>query len=196
MASNDPYSKNPYSNNPYAPSKASMSARSNNAEVSSEVSVWRDGKTVVTLPDASLPNRCVKCNAPADPPTKERTVYYVHPAVYLLFLAGFLILLIVYLVVRKKAEVNPGLCEQHKKSRAMAIAGAWICCLVGLFCLFAGIGGDKGGMIGFGLLLLVASIVVGMIWGRLIHVKKITKEEVRLGGFSSEYLDDLPDYPY
>jgi len=191
MASHDPYSRNPY-----APSKASLGARSAPAEVSSEVSVWRDGKTVVTLHGASLPSRCVKCNAPADPPTKERTMYWVHPAVYLLLLAGALILLIVYLIVRKKAEVNPGLCEAHKKSRAMAIAGAWLACLGGLFCLFAGIGGNSGGTITFGFLMILASIVIGMVWGRMIHVKKITKDEVRLGGFSSEYLDSLPEYPY
>jgi hypothetical protein len=183
------------SHNPYAPSKASLDSRSGAAEVTSDVSVWRDGNVVVTLHDASLPARCVKCNAPAEPPTKERTMYWVHPAVYLLFLAGILILLIVYLVVRKKAEVNPGLCEAHKKRRLAAQAGAWFTFLGGLFAIFGGVSQDLAGVSIFGVLLLVAAIVIGMTWGRLVYVKKITKEEVRLGGCSAAYLDALPDYP-
>jgi hypothetical protein len=183
------------SHNPYAPSKASLGSRSGKADVSSDVSVWRDGKTVVTLHDASLPPRCVKCNAPADHPTKERTLYWVHPAVYLLLLAGFLILLIVYLVVRKKADVNPGLCERHKKYRLGALAYGWLGFFGGLLLSFAGGAADSSAVMVLGLLMMISAIVVGMIWGRLIYVKKITKDEVRLGGFSSDYLDELPDYP-
>ena len=119
MASNDPHA-----HNPYAPSRASLSRQAATAEVSSDVSVWREGKVVVALPDAPLPARCVKCNAPADPPTKARTLYWMHPALYLLIFTGLLILLIVYLVVRKKADVNPGLCAAHKKRRLGALAPA------------------------------------------------------------------------
>jgi hypothetical protein len=189
MASHDPNS-----HNPYAPSKASLGTRSGSADVSSDVSVWRDGKTVVTLHGASLPARCVKCNAPADQPTKERTVYWVHPAVYLLLLAGFLILLIVYLIVRKKAEVNPGLCEAHKKRRVFAIIYTWFAFLGGLFGMIAGASNGSGAVGIFSFLVFLSAIVVGMAWGRLIHVKKITPDEVRLGGFSTEYLAQLPEY--
>lgn len=190
MVSNDPYSRNPY-----VPSRASLASRTAKADVSSEVSVWRDGRTVVTLHDASLPDRCVKCNAPADPPTKERALYWVHPAVYLLIFAGGLILLIVYLVVRKKADVNPGLCDAHKKRRLGALAYGWLGFFGGFLLAILGGSGNSGGAVLLGLFLMVSAIVVGMIWGRLVHVKKITKDEVRLGGFSSDYLDDLPDYP-
>jgi hypothetical protein len=183
------------SHNPYAPSKASLAARSGLPEVSSDVSVWRDGKTVVTLHDAALPARCVKCNEPADQPTKERTLYWVHPAVYLLFLVAPIILLIVYLIVRKKAEVNPGLCETHKKRRLGALAYGWLGFFGGFMLAIVGGSADSGAAVTLGLFLMVSSIVVGMIWGRLIHVKKITPDEVRLGGFSPEYLDELPDYP-
>ena len=182
------------SHNPYAPSKASLAARAGKADVSSEVSVWRDGKTVVTLHDASLPPRCVKCNEPADQPTKERTLYWVHPAIYLLFFAGGLILLIVYLVVRKKAEVNPGLCDDHKKRRLGALAYGWLGFFVGFFIAIGGGSSDTPGVMVLGLLMMVSAIVVGMIWGRLIYVKKITRDEVKLGGFASAYLDELPDY--
>ena len=147
------------------------------------------------LLDASLPARCVKCNKPADPPIKERTLYWVHPAVYLLILAGFIILLIVYLVVRKKAEVNPGLCEEHKKRRIMGLLYGWLGFFGGLTMMIAGAAAEKGGVAILGLLIMISAIVVGMIWGRLIYVKKVTKDEMRLGGFSSDYLDDLPDYP-
>ena len=188
-------SNNPYSNNPYAPSRASLATRSVTAEVSSEVSVWRDGKAVVALPDASLPPRCVKCNEPADQPTKERTLYWVHPAVYLLIFAGGLILLIVYMVVRKKADVNPGLCDAHKKRRLGALAYGWLGFFGGFLLACIGGAADSGGSVLLGLFLMVSAIIVGMIWGRLIHAKKITPDEIRLGGFSSEYLDDLPVYP-
>ena len=122
-------------------------------------------------------------------------MYWVHPAVYLLLLAGFIILLIVYLVVRKKAEVNPGLCETHKKRRLIGLLYGWLGFLAG-FCI-AILGGSShtpAAMV-FGLLMMISAIVVGMLWGRLIYVKKITQDEVRLGGFSADYLDDLPDYP-
>jgi hypothetical protein len=182
------------SHNPYAPSQASLGSRAGKTDVSSEVSVWRDGKTVVTLHDASLPSRCVKCNEPADQPTKERTLYWVHPAVYLLILAGGLILLIVYLVVRKKAEVNPGLCDAHKKRRLGALAYGWLGFFGGFFLAIAGGSSDSPGVLWLGLLMMISAIVVGMVWGRLIYVKKITKDEVKLGGFSAAYLDELPDY--
>src|ERR1044071_5985350 len=104
----------PHGHNPYAPSRASLATRSAPAEVSSEVAVWREGSTVVARTDAPLPARCVKCNAPAAQPTKERLLYWVHPAIYLLLFAGGLVLVIVYMVIRKKAQVNPGLCDAHK----------------------------------------------------------------------------------
>ena len=181
--------------NPYAPSKASLATGSGTAAVSSDVSVWRDGNAVVTLHDASLPARCVKCNKPADQPTKERTLYWVHPAIYLLFLAGAIILLIVYLVIRKKAVVNPGLCEQHKKRRIIGLLCGWLGFFGGFVVALLGMVSSTGGAALLGLLIMISAIVMGMLWGRLVYVKKITDDEVRLGGFSSAYLDKLPRYP-
>jgi hypothetical protein len=181
--------------NPYAPSKASLAVRATPSAVDSEVRVWREGKTVVSMHDASLPQRCVKCNAPAHQPTKVRAVYWVNPLLYLVLLVSPLILIIVYYVVRKKADVDPGLCEAHKKRRVYGIAGAWLSFLGGLALIGGGIASDSPGAALFGVLLLVVAIVLGMTFGRLIYVKKITKDEVRLGGFTAAYLDELPDHP-
>jgi hypothetical protein len=180
--------------NPYAPSKASMAARATASAVDSEARVWREGKTVVALQDASLPRRCVKCNEPADQPTKVRSLYWVHPALYLLLFGGALILLIVYFIVRKKADVDPGLCEKHKKRRLFALAYGWLGFFVGLGMLIT-VGTNDPAFIWLGLLLIISAIVVGMAMGRLVWAKKITKEDVRLGGFCKAYLEELPEYP-
>ena len=190
MSSSDPYSRNPY-----APSKASLTSNAGKAEVSSEISVWREGKTVIALQDAPLPPRCVKCNAPADPPSKVRTLYWVHPAVYLTVLAGGLILVIVYLAIRKKAEVDPGLCETHKKRRLFALTYGWLGFFGGFLIAILGGGAHSGGAALLGIFLMISAIVVGMAMGRLIYAKKIDKDEVKLGGFCADYLDDLPHYP-
>jgi peptidoglycan/LPS O-acetylase OafA/YrhL len=183
--------------NPYAPSKATMAGRTTKTAMDTEVRVWCDGgKTVVMLHGASLPHRCIKCNEPAQEPTKSRTLYWIHPALFLLlFVGGWLILLIVYYVVRKRAEVNPGLCERHKKRRTMALGIGWTLSIFGLFMIFAAIGGDTPGPALVGALLLLVAIIVGMSMGRLVYARKVTKDEIRLGGFGKEYLDSLPGYP-
>ena len=183
------------SHNPYAPSKASLGAGAGNTTVSSEPTAWRDGRVLVTLQDSSLPPRCVRCNAPADLPTRMRTLYWVNPFLHLLLLISPLILVIVYYVVRKKAEVDPGLCELHKKRRTQGIIAAWVACLGGFGLVFAGVSADVPAFAVMGLLLLIAAIVIGIFAGRLVFAKKITPDEVRLGGVCRAYLDELPEYP-
>jgi hypothetical protein len=122
-------------------------------------------------------------------------LYWVHPALYLLFFAGALILIIVYMVVRKKADVDPGLCAEHKKRRLLGLTLGWLGSFGGFALLVGGIASDSGSLALAGLLMIIGAIVIGMAWGRLIWARKITKEEVRLGGFCADYLDDLPQYP-
>jgi len=179
--------------NPYAPSKASLESRTSATDVSSEVRVWRDGKSVVALHDAHLPARCVKCNAPADQPTRVRTVYWHHPALYILFFLWLFVYIIVALIVRKKAEVDPGLCAHHKRRRWIVITLAWLSPVAGIALIIGA--EDYPGVVGFASLLILAAIIVGIVLGRVVYAKKITKDEVRLGGFCRAYLDDLPDYP-
>jgi hypothetical protein len=183
------------SHNPYAPSKASLGARSIAPAAGAEVSVWRDRNIVVMRHDASLPSRCVKCNEPAELPTKVRTVYYAHPTIYLLFLLNFLILLIVYMIVRKKADIDPGLCAQHRQRRILGLTLGWLGFLAGTLLLILGAAGSSMPMAIIGLLLLIGAIVAGMAWGRLVWAKKIDKDEVRLGGCCAAYLVELPEYP-
>ena len=123
--------------NPDAPSKASLGDGPSGG--TGRVAAWRDGNVVVMLAGGEIPHRCVKCNEPADEPTKERTLYWYNPWLYLLVLISILVFAIVALIVRKKAVVSAGLCADHKRRRRTALIVAWIGVLAGTLLLLLGV---------------------------------------------------------
>ena len=178
--------------NPYAPSKASL--KSNPAPIGGETA-WCDGNQIVMMPGGSLPHRCVKCNEPAAEPTKTRKVYWHHPALYLLVLGYALLYIIVALIVRKTAEINPGLCEEHNKKRLMWIAIGWIGALSGLFVVpFLGalIGADGGLWALFCIAWFLGFAITGTVKARILYPKKIDSNYARLKGADDRYLASLP----
>ncbi len=77
----------------------------------------RKGKQLVVELGAVFPDRCLKCNAPAEGFKKRFNVSWHHPALYLLVLLGLLIYVIVALVVRKTARLDIPLCPRHRALR-------------------------------------------------------------------------------
>ena len=90
-----------------------------------------------------MPDRCVKCKAPATGFRLKRQLHWHHPAIYILVLVSILIYVIVVLIVRKKAVLHVGLCETHRTQRKWTIAGCWLAALLGVVALVAGIGGGS-----------------------------------------------------
>jgi hypothetical protein len=185
--------------NPYAPSRASLEAdNSTRPGHRLSESVWREGKVLIMVPDSTLPDRCVKCNQPADEPTKARKVYWHHPAVYLLVLINVLLYAIVGVIVRRRAVVAPGLCAEHKKRRRMAILLGWVGFITGIALLTWGfrdstVGG--GQFLVTGILLVLLSILASIILARIVYAQKIDRSYVRLKGCGPEFLDTLPRFP-
>ncbi len=181
--------------NPYAPSRASLNLTEPvaTAGVGAGNTVWRDGDLLVTLIGAEMPSRCVKCNAPADQPTKARKIYWHHPALYVLVLFNVLIYAIIAAVIRKRVFVSAGLCKEHKKRRRIAMTIAWTGALSGIVLVFVGMGsslGVWGALLGF--LLILGSIIEGLIGGRIVYARKIDKNYVCLKGCGLAFLDSLP----
>jgi hypothetical protein len=174
--------------NPYAPPKASLEPTGNG-------NCWRDGKVLVMLADTPLPHRCIKCNAPAVTPVKKRKVYWHHPALYLLLLVNVIIYAVVALIVRRTATVAPGLCPEHRKRRLLGLWLGWGGSLAGLALFFFGLSVDKTPLILVGPLLIVAAIVGGIVFARVVYPQRIEKDYVRLKGCSEEFLASLPDFP-
>jgi hypothetical protein len=76
---------------------------------------WRDGKRVVMDRNAVLPDRCFKCNEPANGYRRAENLTYVPTSRQLMFGVWS------YLDA-KRASVEIGLCDRHRRSRARTVA--------------------------------------------------------------------------
>lgn len=178
--------------NPYAPSAASLAGAAVNPTDSG--GTWRDGKILVLSREASLPPRCVKCNEPADEPTKMRKVYWHTPWLYVLALLNLILYAIVVAIVRKKATVAPGLCSTHKKRRRMGIAAGWTLLIAGFALIGIGIADQQSVVIPGGILMVLAAVLVSAIATRILRPNRIDAQYVRLRGCGPEFLDSIPPF--
>jgi Zn-finger in Ran binding protein and others len=101
--------------------------------------IWREGSTLVMSKDASLPDHCVKCDAPANGYRLKRNLTWHHPALYLLLLMAWLIYLIVSMIVRKRATVYLGLCRAHYEKRRNFLIGGFVALAVSFVVIFLAI---------------------------------------------------------
>ncbi len=172
--------------NPFAPPSAPLAG-------STGAGLWRDRNMVVVSRGGQFPARCVKCNLPASAPAKVRKAYWHHPAIYLLALLSPLIYIIVALIVRKQADVNPALCADHNKRRNLGITIGWIGSLLGLAMAVAGGATETCGLAVFGIFLMLGSMIAGLIMARIIYPDRIEKEWARFKGCGEPFLSTLPD---
>lgn len=168
---------------------------SEGAAMPSSIGLWRQNKRVVTVNETTFPDRCVKCNEPANGFCLKRTLYWQHPAYLLLILCNLLILLIVVLIVRKKAVVHIGLCEKHRANRTYGLTIGWLGFLGGLAAIIGGAIMQSWITVVIGVVLILVGAVFGIAWGRTVYATKITKENVWVGGVNSKFLENLPDWP-
>ncbi|MDB5302093.1 MAG: hypothetical protein JWO87_3756 [Phycisphaerales bacterium] len=156
--------------------------------------VWREDKKIVASKGAVLPSRCVKCNGPAGGSPITRTLYWHHPALYLLILPGILIYAIVALIVRQSGTVTVCLCNKHRSQRIYAILGGWLGALLGIVCLFyAAVGHMPELFVPLGIVLFLTSIIAGVIIARIVTPSRIDAQYLWIRGAGPEFLNTLPD---
>jgi hypothetical protein len=156
--------------------------------------LWQQNKRLVTRTETTFPDRCVKCNASAGGFRLKRTLYWAHPAYLLLIFCNLLVLLIVYMIVRKKAVVYIGLCERHRVQRKRGMWIGWgslvlgfiLLCLVGVF--------NSGWWILAGILTMLIGGITGAVMARTVTPTKIDKEYVWMGGVHRDFLAGLPEW--
>ena len=173
--------------NPYAPPQSDLSG----ALIGRDGGVWRDGGLLVMRKDAALPDRCVKCNAPANGRRLKRNLSWHYPAWYLLVLISPLIYIIVALCIRKTAKIHVGICKRHLSRRRIGIAAAWLLLPVAIATFFLTTE-QRAWPIILGSLLILLSPIVGLVASRVVTPKKIDDYYVWLTSVNPDYLAQLP----
>jgi hypothetical protein len=162
-------------------------------------SIWRDGAKLVIVRNAGLPERCFKCNAPAEGYRLKQTVSWNHPALLLFLLlppVGLIVLIVVALSTRK-TELRIGACRAHRGRPRLCITGMGMF-LVGIVGMIGGAGfvnGSAGMIFPISFVLLPVGIVTAMIGARIVKAVRITKQRIFLKGFHPDYLAEFPEWP-
>lgn len=155
--------------------------------------IWRDGNRLVMYKAAILPDRCVRCNAPADGLRLRRKLMWHTPWLYLIILFNLLIYAVIALIVSHRATVDMGICKQHLQRRRRSILAAWIVVLVSFGLMVFGFSSAE--YLGLGVLGLVGilvGIVIGFIGSRFVYPTRIDPHYVWLARVNSSYLAELP----
>jgi hypothetical protein len=174
------------------------------AQYYAPMGVSREGNLIVLPRDTALPPRCVKCNEPrALQFASDKTLYWHHPALFLLILfPGLVIYMIVAFIVRKSTSTRAFLCEKHLRQRRTNILIGAVIATVGLALLFGSIVvsvdddfhryRDLPPMLFLGGL---GVLIIALIWAvatvRMVRAKKIDDRYVWLAGAGPEFLDSL-----
>jgi len=154
--------------------------------------VWRDGKTLVMTKETGLPDRCVKCNAPANGLRLKRRLSWHNPVLYLVIFIAALIYIILAAILSKRATVFLGICAEHFRRRRKLMVVGWSLLAIGLISPVVGFANDYPAAGLLGILVLLISIVWLIVVARVVTVKKIDDRFVWLTGINSNYLSQLP----
>ena len=120
-----------------------------------------EGNLLVVRDGTVLPPRCIKTNAPVAEAPVKKTLYWATPALFLLILINILVLLIVYLIVRKKCQVQYYISPEVKKSQWIKLSAAAGTLIAGVACIVVAI------ILNDGLWVLPAGVLIltGLVLG-------------------------------
>ncbi|MCP4765006.1 MAG: hypothetical protein GY875_01915 [Gammaproteobacteria bacterium] len=165
--------------------------------------VWRQEKAVVMQRNAELPDRCIHCNALAEP-GKLRRVIYLNIWIQLVMLVLFLVfnvlallpIIIVSLIFRKTAKVKIPVCQKHQRRRLRITMASFVLLTVSivLAVVAARVSLYQNSIFMIAAAIFIVAFVFAIIRGQLLKAKKIDKERLILKGAKSPFLDSLPEY--
>ena len=157
--------------------------------------IWRDRSTLVMSKNASLPDRCVKCNRPANGLRLKRKLSWHHPILYLLVCGAALFYIILAIALSKRATVYFGICTEHfqRRRKLMSIAGLLLAAAA--ITSVAAFAYDYPMLGLFGMGLFLVALVGAVLAARLVNVKKIDDRLIWLTGLNDQFLMQFPPLP-
>ncbi len=157
--------------------------------------VWRDKSKMIVSKGAQLPDRCVKCNAPAPGAKFKKKLSWHHPAIFILIFVALLIYLIVAMVLRKTITLELGLCEEHRAKHRRNVFITWSLILLGVCGFVLAVIVEDNNFLLAGILFLVAGVIYAVVAVRIVTPARIDDKFAWLKGVNKDYLDELPQWP-
>jgi uncharacterized membrane protein YecN with MAPEG domain len=176
--------------NPYAPPSPQADGDSSYGMPFAAASGLRREGELIVIPvlGAAFPPRCVVCNEAAVKRLK-RNLFWHPPGYYALVFLGWIIYLVAAMIVRKRAQFEVGLCQEHVARRRNGMLLGWlgsILCFVGAIAL-----AQKAPVVAIVLgLALVGCMVAGAIMARVVTAKRIDKQFAWLK-FGQPFVDSI-----
>lgn len=158
---------------------------------------WRDDKTLVITHQATLPDRCAVCNAPAEGATVNKTLIW-HTPMLLPLLIVFPIGLIIYGVLavlfKKTLPISMPLCAKHQRRRTLlGLTGLLMLPAFPVLALL-GLSISEPALIPAGILLSLSGLIVLVIGRNELWPLRITDTYAYIRGANTEWLDALPKW--
>ena len=159
--------------------------------------VFRRGKLLITpAPGTELPPRCVKCNVEVNRKLRKKVLYWHHPALLLLILAGVLVYAIVALVVRKPLTVRYAMCKRHSNIRWRHILIVWLFVIgAGVF-IWQGFETEEPMWFVVGVASFLVSMFYLVLFVPVFKPKRIESTFAEVSGCGRPFLDSLPEHPH
>lgn len=173
-----------------------------------EYQIWSYGNKLIMRRGVELPDVCVQTGVPEPGIRKRRKISWSPPWVPLLIFAGLLPLVIVSLIMTKRATVRFSVCEQQHQRRRNAVMVGWIIGLagIGLTVLAIYLANTQQNVLGdntqwfvlglLGFIVALAGLVYGTHMGLPFKPAKITSDYVMLRGLGSNFVSRFPAWPY
>jgi hypothetical protein len=155
--------------------------------------IWRDGNELVFHESAQLPDRCLKCNAPAAGLRLKKKLKWVDPKWQLLGLVPYLLIANLY---GKHVRVSIGYCQLHLERRRTWMKASAVACVLGVLLLLAAMGEQSSRLAlaelaGVAIMLTIFG-VSSNVARAYIRLKKIQDNCVWLGSVDEDYLSEFP----
>jgi len=169
---------------------------------------WRDNKLLKARKGAILPDRCFKCNAPADGYQFSRGLTWASPLwAYTIdsvspLLCGLIPFVIIYAIVCWRGKITVGLCPRHRRRRSRAFLGAWLTGLAGILLFFvtAVVRAERGSedleliLLLTGCLVIFGAIIAGFFATRVLVPARMDEDFIWLKRVAPEYLATFSDW--
>jgi hypothetical protein len=154
-----------------------------------------EGDQLVVSSGAMLPPRCVKTNEPVVGVPLTKTLYWAHPALYILVLFNLLIFAIVYLCVRKRCDLTFYVSPDAAKKRTTRMIYAAGAALLGFLLIFGGIAEHSLGIAVFGGVLILVGLVIASVFSNVLTIATHKNGEFWIKGCGPEFLDSIRNAP-